>query len=570
MIHPRIRSPIIVNLGHVDAGKTTLLDTIRDSAVAEKEPGLITQHICPYYIPSAALRGKIGALLETLKIDLTIPGLLWIDSPGHEAFTTLRKRGGAIADIAVLIVDIFEGFQPQTDESLTFLRQFKTPFVVALTKVDRIPGWIPTTGGEFLSSFQKQPERVQEELDERLYTVVGQLSSRGFPADRFDRVENYAKQIALVPVSGLTGEGVQNLLAIIAGLAQKYLHKGLEVQEGEGKGTVLEVKERRGLGLTADVVLYDGCMAVGDLLVIGSAETRKGMVTKIKALFSISEKGSFAATDHVSAAACVTVSAPNLSLASAGSPLRIVQQERDVQRAQQEIETEVAEVEIHSDGAGALLKADTLGSLEALTKTLREKGVPVRRAGVGPVTKADVADVSTQTEPVIFAFTVPVPADIESMAQDNNVRLFSSNIMYTLLQQYEQWKKDKKTYEEDDILKKAMHPGKIRVLPGFVFRQSKPAVFGVEVLAGTVKSGSRLLRDGREVGEVKEIQKSGKNIHECAKGDKVAISMPGIVFDRHVHPNDELTVLLTRGTLQMLQKVRHRLKPDEQELLDAA
>lgn len=238
-----LRQPIVCVLGHVDHGKTTLLDRIRSSAVAAKEAGGITQAIGATEIPLESIRKISGELLDKLKINLEIPGLLFIDTPGHEAFTTLRKRGGSCADLAILVVDITKGFEPQTDESLNFLKQFKTPFIVAATKIDRVDGWHANEGESFLKSFDKQPEHVREKSDEAIYKILGQLSERGFESERFDRVSDFKKTIAIVPVSGISGEGIPELIMMLSGLAQAFLKKELELSSEQGKGIILEVKD---------------------------------------------------------------------------------------------------------------------------------------------------------------------------------------------------------------------------------------------------------------------------------------------------------------------------------------
>ena len=349
-----IRSTIIVTVGHVDHGKTTLLDKIRGTAVADGEPGAITQYISASYVPTPVISRMCGTLLEMMKINLKIPGLLFIDTPGHEAFTTLRKRGGAIADLAILVVDAMDGFKPQTLESVNYLKQFKTPFVVAMTKIDRLPGWNPMKGMCFLESLKNQGTRASEEIETRLYSIVGQLASQGFNAERCDRLEDYTKQIAIVPVSGLTGEGVPDLLMTLAGIAQKYLGKSLEIKPGEGKGTVLEVKEYKGLGTTLDVVLYDGEIRKGDSLVIGGLGDKKIIRTKVKALLEpqplkeLRLEKEFRSVDSVSAAAGIKIAAQNLEGVTAGAPLRAVSDEKKTADLEKEIIDEMDEVEIET------------------------------------------------------------------------------------------------------------------------------------------------------------------------------------------------------------------------------
>ena len=566
-----IRQPIISVLGHVDSGKTTLLDKIRGSAVAPGEAGGITQHIGASEIPIKNIIGICGDLVKKMGVDVKIPGLLFIDTPGHEAFATLRRRGGSIADLAILVIDINEGFQPQTSESLTFLKEFKTPFVVAATKIDRIVGWRSSENACILPEFKEQEERVQNEVEEKLYRIVGELGKLGFKSERYDRVDDFAKEICIVPVSGVTGEGVPDLLMILTGLAQKYLEKRLEVSEDMGKGTILEVREFRGLGTTIDVILYDGIVNRGDTLVIGGRET---VVTKVKALLKpeplkeMRVERKFRSVETVSAASGVKISAPNLEKVIAGSPVRFTKNERDVEKAKEDIEKEMKEVEIETENEGVILKADTLGSLEGLIKTLKDLGIPIRKAKVGNVLKADVMESSGMKKPLIFAFHVSVLPDALEASKKLGVNIFKSDIIYKLIEDYQNWEKDRKKREETELLDSATHPGRIKILPGYVFRQSKPAIFGVEVLGGMVKPGYKMRKGQQIIGEIKELQMEGENVEKAKTGDKVAVSMDGVTVGRQIKEGDTLETVMSERDFEVLKRLKAKLPEDERKLLE--
>ncbi|MBN2042281.1 MAG: translation initiation factor IF-2 [Candidatus Aenigmarchaeota archaeon] len=567
----RIRQPIISVLGHVDSGKTTLLDRIRGSTVASGESGGITQHIGASEIPIKNVRDLCGNLLERMKVDLKIPGLLFIDTPGHEAFTTLRKRGGSISDLAILIVDINEGFQPQTEESLLFLKEFKTPFVVALTKIDRILGYRSSEGACFLDNYRHQDERVQDQFEEKLYRVIGQLGEKGFPAERYDRVEDYSKQISVVPVSGVTGEGVQDLLVLIAGLSQKFLEKRLEITSEIGKGTVLEVRDFKGMGTTLDVILYDGIMRRGDFLVIGGKET---VLTKVKALMKpeplkeIRVERKFLPISEVSAAAGVKISAMNIESVIAGSPLRSVRKEEDIKSVEQDITREIEEVEIETENEGIIIKADTLGSLEALIKTLKEMGMPIRKAKVGPVLKSDVMESSGMKKKIIFAFRVDMFPDAKEIAKKEKVKVISSDVIYKLMDDLREWEEDTRKRKEKAMLDSVTRPGRMRMLPGYVFRQCKPAVFGVEVTDGIIRTGYRIRKGDKIVGEIKELQAEGENVQEGKAGDKLAVSMEGVTIGRQINEGDTLENALTSKEIETLSKLKPKLTASERNLLE--
>jgi len=254
-----MRFPIITVLGHVDSGKTSLLDKIRKTFVGKHEAEHITQHIGASEIPIETIKKICGSLFESLKTKITIPGILTIDTPGHEAFTSLRERGGSIADIAILVIDINSGVQPQTKEAIEILKAFKVPFVVAANKIDMVPFWNATKKTSFLEAFKLQPQKAREELNNRVYKIMGDLSNLGFSSNMFNHISNYQKEVAIVPVSAETGEGLAELLMVLTGLTQKYLEENLKLNvEGNGKGSVLEIKNTIGLGKTIDVILYDG------------------------------------------------------------------------------------------------------------------------------------------------------------------------------------------------------------------------------------------------------------------------------------------------------------------------
>lgn len=565
-----IRQPIVSVLGHVDSGKTTLLDKIRGTAVAESEPGAITQWISCSFIPLDVIKKICGSLLKNLKSEITVPGLLTIDTPGHEAFTTLRKRGGSIADLAILVIDINEGFQPQTDESLMFLKEFKTPFVVAATKIDRILGW-RSEDVCFLPNFKEQEERVQNEIEEKIYRIVGQLGEKGFKSERYDRVDDFAKEVCIVPVSSVTGEGIPDLLMILTGLAQKYMEDRLEVTAGMGKGTILEVREFKGLGTTIDVILYDGVINKGDTLVIGGREI---VTTKVKALLKpeplkeIRVERTFQSIESVSAASGVKISAPNLENVIAGSPVRFVSNDKDAEKAKKDIEKEIEEVEIETENEGVILKADTLGSLEGLIKSLRDLKIPIRKAKVGNVLKSDVMESAGMKKPVVFAFHVEILPDAGESAKKQGVKVFKSDIIYKLIEGYQEWEKEEKKAKEKELLESVTHPGRVKILPGYVFRQSKPAIFGVEVMGGIVKPGYKLRKGEKVIGEVKELQMEGENIEKAKIGEKVAVSIDGVTIGRQISEGDTLETVMKEKDFEVLSKLKAKLPEDERRLLE--
>ncbi|MEM5882806.1 MAG: translation initiation factor IF-2 [Candidatus Aenigmatarchaeota archaeon] len=570
-----IRSPIIVCVGHIDHGKTTLLDCIRGTTVTKLEPGMITQHAGASYVPIETVQKICGDLLQKLKVKLFVPGLLFLDTPGHAAFITLRKRGGAVSDLAILVVDVMEGFQEQTDESLKVLREFKTPFVVAATKIDKIPGWVPFKNSCFFESFQKQSETVKNELERRIYTIIAQLSERGFNSERFDRVEDFRKQVAIVPCSGITGEGIPELLVVLAGLAQHFLKDRLELSS-IAKGVVLEVKETVGFGITIDVILYDGKVKKGDFLVAGGKEL---LVTKIRALLrpkplrELRVEKQFENVEEVSAAAGIKIAAPDLEKVIAGSPIRFVSSEEEIEKAKAEVQKEVEEVEFLKEVEGVVVKADTLGSLEAMIKILTDENIPIRKAEVGHVTKQDIIEaqnVSDEFRKVVLAFNVKILEEARNLAKDLKIEIFQNNIIYRLVEDYKQWAEKKKELKIKEKMERLVWPGKIKILPGYVFRVSKPAIFGIEVLSGRIRPKVLLInKEGKEIGEIKEIQREMQTISEAKVGDRVAISMEEPTVGRQIHEGEVLYVKVPETDLkEILKEFKSELTESELKIIE--
>ena len=574
-LNKKIRQPIVAVLGHVDHGKTLLLDSIRQTRVQHGEAGGITQHIGASFIPIETVNHICGPLMKKLKTEITIPGLLFIDTPGHEAFVTLRKRGGSAADIAILVIDINTGFQPQTDESLNFLREFKTPFIIAATKSDRLSGWFPHKNECILDSLQKQREDVKEELDKKVYELIAQLSVRGHEAERFDRIEDFTKQIAIVPCSGMTGEGVPELLMMLTGLAQQFLKDKLSVSD-KGRGVVLEVKDVRGLGTTIDAIIYDGSVHKGDYIIIGG---KKPKVTKIKALLKpkplkeLRVEKQFDSIDEVHAASGIKIAAPDLEGVIAGSPIISVRDETNIEQAKKEVQKDVEEVEFEKEIDGIIVKADTLGGLEAMIKLLKDRTIPIRKAEVGHVNKQDVIEaqnVKDGLKKVIFAFNVKTLPEAEEQADNLKIKIFSNNIIYHIFEEYKEWTYQRKEREIQEKLERAIRPAKIKLLKGCIFRASNPCIIGVEVVSGFLKKGVRLKKEKgkKPLGEVKEIQKENKNINSAETGDRVAIKITDVTAGRQIFENDVLVTYLTKDDKTLLNEIYEKLNADEKELMN--
>ena len=582
MIHMQLRQPIITVLGHVDHGKTSLLDRIRNTVIAQKEAGQITQAIGATNVPAETIKKTCGNLLEKFKIDITIPGLLFIDTPGHEAFSTLRQRGGSIADLAVLVVDILEGPMPQTLESLDILKQSGVPFVIAVNKIDRIQGY-NSSECNFAENFVQQSDDVKAEFEKKFYQATEALSQHGFSIERFDRITDFTKNVAAIPISTKTGEGVAELLAILAGLSQQFLKQKL-ITTDEAKGTILEVREVTGLGTTIDVIIYDGIICRNDFLVIGGRIPR---ITKIRALLvpeplrDIRVEKKFTQIDEVRAACGVKISAPALDDVIAGSPVRTAKTLEEAKNMLEELDKEREEVEITSEGEGLILKADTIGSLEALINIFKE--FPVKRAAIGHISKEDIINAEANIDPfmrIVMGFNTKISDEMEQYAKDKGIKLLESDVIYHLIEGYKKWVEEEKACVKKKELDELTRPGKIKIIPGCVFRASNPAIVGCEVLGGIIKPKYSLFKFDKHkggadaegvlqvIGEIKQIQSQGENKDEAKIGDKVAVSIIGPTVGRQIDESDVLYTDISGECYKKLLKFEKLLTEHEKKVLE--
>jgi translation initiation factor 5B len=568
-----IRQPIIAVMGHVDHGKTTLLDRIRNTAVASKEAGGITQHIGASEVSMASIEATCGDLLKAAKMKITIPGLLFIDTPGHEAFTNLRSRGGSLADIAIVVVDIMKGFEPQTLEAINILKEYKTPFVIVANKIDLITGWRASGSKSFNEALSKQSESVQAELDASIYKTIGRLSELGFSSELYSRVRDFQKELAVIPISAKTSEGIADLLMVVTGLAQRYMEERLKMEiSGKARGSILERKEMKGLGMTIDVILYDGTLHVNDTIAFA---TSTGIGTsKVKALlkpktYTPGESASkFAYFESVGAASGVKISGNGLEDAMPGSP--VIDASGSDYTGQ--IKAEMGEV-FAVDPKGAILKADSIGSMDAISKLMKGAGFGISKKGIGNVTKRDVMDAFTMLSisPVgtaILAFNVNIDPDAIEMAEVSGIKIIKSEIIYKLVDDYTLFVTERDKESAKKIEERITYPGSIYVLPGMCFRASHPAIFGIDVIGGKVKPGYKVMNDeGEIVGKIKGLQNEKTPVDHAKRGDHIAISLDGPTYGRQVVEAQTLYVFINEEDQRLLTKDYSHLLNDEEKAL---
>ena len=576
-----IRAPIACILGHIDHGKTSLLDYIRGTVVQQREAAGITQHIGASYFPTEDIKEFLRkSKQEFAEKEIKLPGLLIIDTPGHAAFMNLRKRGGAVADIAILVIDVTAGTMPITWESVRILRERKTPFIIAANKIDRISGWKSIKDADFLDSYNKQKTHVQEFLDEKLLIMMGNFLEEGFKGiDRYDKIKDFTKKIAIVPTSAKSGEGISTLLMILMGLVQQYLTENLKFSEGSAKGVVLEVKKEKGYGKTIDVLIYDGIIKKGDEFIVGGLEGP--IKSKVRALLApkpLDEirdpRQKFDNKDIVSAAAGIKILSPHIENVVAGSPFRGISNPSEEDTIYKEIEAEVEGIRIKTEKAGVVLKTDTLGSLEALENHFTKNGVKISIADVGPIKKEDIinANIVNDFDPysaVVLGFNVSILPEAKEQAYTDNIRIFTNNVIYRLLEEYIEYAEIRRAEDTAKELGELILPAKLIMFPEYIFRNSNPAVFGVSVECGTLKPKVLLITDkGKKVGRVHQIQDKGQTVEKADKDNDVAISVRGIEIGRDINRDEILYVNVPESHVrQLMAKFLNELTSDQKDAL---
>jgi len=576
-----IRSPICVVVGHVDHGKSSVLDYIRNTNIVAHEAGAITQAIGASIIPISYIKEKCGDLLKSMNLTFTIPGLLFIDTPGHAAFTSLRKRGGSLADIAILVIDINEGFKPQTVESIKILKECKTPFIIAANKIDLVDGYQlqNKTGAKSvlgnINNLSQENQKFSTAFETKMYEIVQKMYELGFPAERFDRVSDFTKEVAIVPTSAINGDGMGELLMVLSALTQKYLEKNLSsTVSGPAQGMILEVKEQKGLGTVLDAIVYDGTMKVNDTIVIGNVE--KPIVTKIKALLQPSaiadmrdQKARFVAINQVTAATGVRISAPEIDNALAGMPFATcANSPAEIEKTKEKIMQEIDQGNLETDDEGVIIKADTIGGLEALLYLLKEAQIKVRLASVGQISKKDMLEAqSNKTKDPIYACILGfnIKQTSESLP---DVHVITAPVIYKILDLYKEWKDAKEREKLQAQLKELPKLGKMQFMTGCSFRQNNPAIIGVQILIGQMAAGMQLMKaDGSSAGQIKSLQENKTTIPVATRNMEVACSIDGVAIGRQIAEKDIFYTKIGEEDFLTLKAKKDILAADDREVL---
>ncbi|KAH7462439.1 hypothetical protein KRP22_004861 [Phytophthora ramorum] len=581
-----LRSPICCIMGHVDTGKTKLLDNIRRTKVQDAEAGGITQQIGATFFPVEAIKQKTARLAETMKLEYRLPGLLVIDTPGHESFTNLRTRGSSLCDIAILVVDIMHGLEPQTLESLRLLRQKKAPFVVALNKIDRCYGWKAMPDMPIQEALKHQNEHVIREFEDRMKSIIVEFAEQKLNAEVYWRNKDLARTVSLIPTSAISGEGVPDMLMMLTRLTQERMAKSLAFVDIL-QCTVLEVKVIEGLGTTIDTILVNGSLEEGATIVVCTLDGP--VVTTIRSLLTphpmkeIRVKGEYIHHQKMKAAMGVKICAQGLEKAVAGTQIYVVGPDDDVEELKDSVMSDLTGIldSVKATRRGVMVQASTLGALEALLEFLRtcDPPIPVSCVNIGPVHKKDVMRASVQLEHqpefgTILAFDVKVHSDATELSAELGVRIFTADIIYHLFDQFTAYMDNFRMARREEFAEVAVFPCVLKILPNCVFNKKDPIILGVDIEEGILKIGTPLVvpsAGGFLVGKVGSIEREHKEVDRAKKGASVAVRIDNegsVMYGRHFDHKDKLVSRLTRQSIDALKEnFREDLQKEDWQLV---
>ena len=548
-----LREPIICVLGHVDHGKTSILDSIRGTSISKKEEGGITQRIAATEIGiNRIVELSGGKVSENI---FKIPGLLFVDTPGHVAFANMRARGGALADIAILVIDINEGLMPQTVESINILKKFKTPFIIVANKIDMISLFRKPENISFPEFIKQQREEYVNDMEGKIYNIINQMYQYGLPSERYDRISDFTKAVPIVPASAKYGIGIMEILLTVTGLAQKYLSESISKKEGWARASVLEVRRGDSLGLTLDTILYQGTLKKGTRILVNTSQGIKE--TKVRALFVNASNRSTKVVErsHVTSASGVRVVLSDSYDVLPGTIIIEIGTGNE-EDARKEL-MEESKIKINLAEHGITLKADTLGSLEAIAYEMGQNGISIRSAEIGEISKRDLIDVSTLPDPmdrILAGFNVELSPDARASVMAYDIGIVTSGVIYHLVEEISNWLKDRKNSMEEERKQGMPVPSKIVIMPDYIFRAAKPVIVGVKVISGRIKVDDNLIReDGKYAGTIKSIRDGEVSKKFAEAGSEMAVAIDGVTLNRQIFPGRPIYVDINEEVVKALR-----------------
>lgn len=567
-IPKKFRKPIVVVMGHVDHGKTSLLDSLRQSNITKGEKGGITQQIGATDFPFKRIHQITGKLKSPFKIDpenVKLPGFLMIDTPGHEAFHNLRERGSSLCDFAILVVDIEDGLMPQTKDSIKLLKDRNIPFIIAATKIDKIYGWEKYNFNSFKASYRKQSDDAKgafynyiEGLKEAFleFEINADLhySFKNVRKNNLNLVEKEESKLKscypIVPVCSLSGEGTADIFGVLYYIMEKWMKRKVKYDSTDTKAIIMELDQVKGYGWTADVILVNGTIQKGDKFLIYNQDeeteiTVKNILTP-PPLTQLGNKNSWTSHDKVEAAMGVKIIANNIEKTFAGNNIFKITDKSDLKKYHEIIEKEKESFNSNFDfnSKGIWIQSPNRATIEALMIELKKSNIPIKGYTIGKLSEKSLNNLSAiyqETEnPFLLYFGDP-DKKLCRFAQDKKIKMICSEVIYHLIEEYKKLFKDLLNLKKDDLkdTSEVFLPCKMNVLKKFIINKGgngKEIILGMQIVGGKVTKNTKLCavkvdKKGKlisevvKLGKVLSIQKNKKELDDAKMGDSVAIKM---------------------------------------------
>ncbi|MCK5043637.1 hypothetical protein KAR52_01380, partial [Candidatus Pacearchaeota archaeon] len=418
-------------------------------------------------------------------------------------------------------------------------------------------------------NIESQPQQIKQIFDEKYMTLIGSLNSHGFDSDLYFNIDDFSKKIALIPCSAKTKEGISELIMVLCGLSQKYLGDKLALGK-EAKGVILEIKKERSTNYI-EAILHDGELSKKDEIAIAKFDDTP-IITKIRILEEIEPLCTrFKPKEKVQASTGLRMQIIEKADVLPGMPFVIYKGNK------KEI-TEMFKKEmsknIQTSKQGIIAKADSLGSLEALLVLLKEKNIPVVKAGIGNINKTDIISAKANLEineldAVIVGFNVSVNQEAKEFVEEKEgIKILTNEVIYKLIDDTNELRIEKRKEIEKKRIMGLTTICKLKILPQYVFRNTKPAIFGVKVEAGKLISGLPMINNQEEkVGRVKNIQSENKSVQEAKEEMEIAISIPGVNFERQLKNKDFIYSDISEAQFKTFKKNKDLLSQKEIKIL---
>ena len=580
-VNETLKSPICSFMGHVDAGKTSLMDVIRNTKVQEKEAGGITQSIGSSFVNIEDIVDITNVINGKFEVKPEIPGILIIDTPGHEAFNTLRERGSSLCDIAILVVDINDGVKPQTIESIKLLRDKRVPFVIAATKLDTIYNYKVTEEISLRKALKQQKKETINMIETSMYDIQYELEKEGIKSVFYFKNKNPQKVYSIVPVSSRTKEGIADLLALMIYISQNWMNKKITYQE-EVDATIMESYQDSKHGWVLDIILKNGTINVGDkFIVCGRESSRTITVRKL-----LVKKNKLEDVKSVRASDGIRVIASNCDNCYSGTKLYpIDNNEKEVlQIANEEIDNYWKSFDL--DQIGVCIQAKTFGELDALYQLVKKDGIPIMSVSLKKLGEKDFDRIKIKTDNIddleyntlLYFGELDNFDKFDKVAKEKGIKLFNSEIVYGLIDEYKKYSKQclEERQKKQIASGNAIYPCKLKIFKQHIYMKggTNNLLFGVKVLEGKLRIGSPLYVVKKErfekdkiynmktekeygLGIVTSLQKNNEDIELANQGDEVCIRLDNVnelIFSRHFDHKDTIISHLSRESIDILKK----------------